>query len=193
MVRIAVRTITFNCLKGISILLLSRSENEGHRGIYGAAAFAGLFPQAGVLRDGSGLATGPTPFRCVSVLLPFHFREYSKASQLAESISDECFILHDLAACSMSCVSSCVMETISNSLLHHLCFPSIEREIVSPQTAFPYSIGFRTALFVLPLVLQAMPTISLACCASSVLNARKLPETLWRRSFSSRCRRRCRR
>lgn len=92
----------------------------------------------------------------------------------------------------MSCVSSCVMETISSSLLRHLCFPSIEREIVSPRAEFPYSIGFRTALFVLPLVLQAMTTISLACCASSVLNAKELPESLWRRFFSSRCHKRCR-
>ena len=122
----------------------------------------------------------------------FYFREYSKASQLAESISDECFILPDLAACGMSCVSSCVMETISSSLLRHLCFPSIEREIVSPRAEFPYSIGIRTALFVLPLVLQAMTTISLACCASSVLNAKELPESLWRRFFSSRCHERCR-
>ena len=161
MVRIAVRTITFNCLKGFSFVLLSRSEDKRHGGVHGEAALPSVFPQAGVLRDGSGFAAGSASFGCVGVPLPLHLRKYPKASQLAQSISDECFILHDLAACGMPCVSSCVAGAISTSLLRHLCFPAIERELVSPQAAFPYSVAFRTALFVLPLLLQAMPTISL--------------------------------
>ena len=56
-------------------------------------------------------------------------REYSKASSIAGTISDELYILNDLLTCKMNCVCDCILSTLIRSLLKHTLFPAIRNSL----------------------------------------------------------------
>ena len=48
-----------------------------------------------------------------------------EAEELAQTISDELFIIHDLLKCGIECVESSITSTFIRSLLQNVCFPAI--------------------------------------------------------------------
>lgn len=90
---------------------------------------------------------------------------------MVQTVSDELFILHDLMHCKVPCVEECISTTIIRSLLQHVCFPAIQNclsETPSSATKVTlpflshqqYDLSFKTALLVIPLILEAIPSIS---------------------------------
>lgn len=73
--------------------------------------------------------------------------------------------------CKVPCVEECISTTIIRSLLQHVCFPAIQNclsETPSSATKVTlpflshqqYDLSFKTALLVIPLILEAIPSIS---------------------------------
>lgn len=50
---------------------------------------------------------------------------FKEAGELAQNISDELFIIHDLMKCGVECVESCIASTFLRSILQNMCFPAI--------------------------------------------------------------------
>lgn len=53
------------------------------------------------------------------------FEQYRQASEIAQNISDELYVLHDLMHCQVHAVEQCIRNTLLRSLLHHFCFPAV--------------------------------------------------------------------
>lgn len=140
MVRIAVRTITFNCLK------VQTPDVE---------AFMNLPASQKYFRQ--------LVYYVISLIVTLNRlieeSDFHKAAQLVQTVSDELFILHDLMHCKVPCVEECISTTIIRSLLQHVCFPAIQNCLSeTPSSATKYDLSFKTALLVIPLILEAIPS-----------------------------------
>ena len=74
--------------------------------------------------------------------------------------------------CKVTCVEECISETIIRSLLQHVCFPAIQNSLTETPSSVTkvlfsfysdhkYDLSVNTAMLLIPLILEAIPTISL--------------------------------
>lgn len=146
MVRIAARTITFNCLRGIPFSYHSYPVKDPLVSRYMAEPGPQKYFRQLVYYIISLIVTFNN--LCEDQFVFFYSLMHSmmnEANEVAQTISDELFIIHDLLQCGMDCVVSAITSTFIRSLLQNMCFPAIlnsisKTQLVSTNVCFSFRV-----------------------------------------------------
>ena len=141
MVRIAVRTITFNCLRGEIFFLGSSLVKDDHCINYMSQPEPQRYFRELVYYVISLIVNMNE--HCKSKLCfqqAVRNRNYEDAYSQAQNICDEFYILHDLLQCQLDCVTSCIQDTILRSVLEHTCFPAVMSILDSQATSVVFHL-----------------------------------------------------
>ena len=172
MVRIAIRTITFNCLRGLALREPSRVVKDDHCFQFMSQPEPQRYFRQLVYYIISLIITMNNlckdKWLCSEWMTASNYKD---AYSLAQTVCDEFYILHDLMNCGVPCVTTCLQNTLTHSLLENVCFPAILNQLhrispISTQVHSPmkdnvqYTITHQISFFVLSMMLIIFPSIS---------------------------------